>query len=208
MREIPFIPEQKSHLSEKAAARYLRKRLTEMTAVLEKLLEAGWPVRLTTTGLAFDPPLSEDESGDPEVVQNQLMALGIDEECVTASRTVQDIQDAVDEYEDRVRYDDLDRHFRDPTHQFDRERDADTLREMRTLEGQYGRRTLMIGSEFERGVLYGKLEALLWVRGGQWWSPFYRHVLHKGIELGTAADFAERMRGRKDHKDDADEDAR
>ena len=47
------------------------------------------------------------------------------------------------------------------------------------LEQQYGRRSLLIGSDYERGILHGKLEALRWVLGQPWEDPHERHLKAK-----------------------------
>lgn len=196
MKELRFIPLKDSDLTGEILANYLRKRLPILHGIVDKLVKAGCPLRLTPGGIAFDPPDVTDDT-PADVANEKLSSLGITEEVLDSPvRSLAEILEAEEEYGDRVWYDENDRQLRDPdSHVCDCCQEARNER-MSEVEATYGRRSLMVsgGSDFERGILQGKLEALEWLLGADWEDPEERHQAERIGKLLTTADAVERIR--------------
>lgn len=178
MKEFPFFPEQVAHLTGKKLATYLKNRLSHLSEIAGTLADAGWSVQLTISGLAFEAPnYSEDNEDDADEVREQLKLLGIDDEFSNCpSRSLSAILDEEGEYSDRSSYEESDRRFRDPSRPICTCCVDDLTEKMSEMEKRFGRRSLMIGSDYERGVLHGKLEALRWVLGDAWEDAEAKHL--------------------------------
>jgi hypothetical protein len=210
MKEFPFLPEQATRLTGPKLGTYLKDRLSHLSELAGTLADAGWPVQLTISGLAFQSPNStEGDEEDAEEVKEQLSLLGIqDEFSGSPSRSLNDILDGEDEYCDRTWYEESDQRFRDLSTPICTCCVDDLTEKMAEMEKQYGRRGLMIGSEYERGILHGKLEALRWVLGDDWEDTEEKHLRARAKQVLEVAQLAKQLQDSDwEDEDDSEEDS-
>ncbi len=177
MQEFRLLPDQSEHLTDKKLAAFLKVRFPSLVAIADKLSAAEWPIEWTLTGLAFVPPTSID--GDVNAIQQALARLGIQEEFAEATRTATDLDEAEAELIDRADYDVMDCALHDPEHVVCDCCGADEVAKMTELEETYGRKSLVVFNDYDRGRLHGKLEALSWLYGQDWDDPIERHCKAK-----------------------------
>jgi hypothetical protein len=185
MYEIPFGtknitvgPDEEEQLVE---ARAQTARRAELVAIAEKLIEAGWTVEWTVTGLAFELPEEElmlvSKAQESQLVQEKLAALGIkDEFRMRCSRSINDIIEAKMEYDDRVFCADAGRGLRQSIAN-EEEDDWNGLQLIKYVAGEilrtadrYGDKDVLVRGDRERGVLAGRSHTFAWLFGEDWAS--------------------------------------
>lgn len=173
--------------TDKPAAAIVKERLNQFQDALAKLTKLGWSMRLTPTGVEFDIPDGfGDEVSDDGVVLGDLNGLnaleraGIPLEIVDyidhCAPTPEDIDDASQEFSDRLEYVEAHRKLADPTTSVCCQCQDELQARMQKHEQQYGARSLLVPchSDFEHGVLHGKVEALHWIQGESMTDPVER----------------------------------
>jgi hypothetical protein len=138
--------------------------------VARRLDQAGWTLRPTPQGFACEPP-PEDER-DVEV---QLADLGFDDDeiaeglLIAPIRTLDEISEAAHEFHDRVWYGRKLIYLEEDTDdRVSSDIIAGMLRSMLEVEQEYGLASLQVESDFDWGMINGKLSALRWVLGLEW----------------------------------------
>lgn len=155
-------------------------RVIELTKVAQTLAAAGWPVHWSIAGLAFDVPpeirRSPKEERDPAAIRQKLAALGIEDEFrIGSSRSWTEVIVAKHECRDKVWYANVDHDLRNPP-EFDPDfrcccddgDDTQLLELMKETEELYGRKELIVETDYARGALNGRQEALDWLFGEEW----------------------------------------
>jgi hypothetical protein len=147
----------------------LKGRLPRLLGIAETLTKAGWTMRLTITGLAFDPP-ADAEFEDDEDLEELVRSLGVEEPFTPfPSRTPEELGEAVGEFFDRVWYERklvlINEPGYDPKAAPDITRGM--LRGMQEIEQKYAG-TLEVEDDFHWGMINGKLSALRWAFGDEW----------------------------------------
>jgi hypothetical protein len=140
---------------------------------IAKLLQAGWSVRPTMSGLAITPPpefCSEHATDFDEAIADYFATLGIEEEGVKylPTRTLPEVYALEHECFDRIDYDrGRATLFADPSSTPRASRlERKGLRSfLHRMEQVYGRESLTLADDFERGVLYGRVPTLKWMQG-------------------------------------------
>jgi hypothetical protein len=138
---------------------------------VEKLVQAGFAVQPTMSGLAITPPpeLGFDDKTDIVIaMMDYFQAAGIDEDCECfATRTLAEVYAAEEECWDRIWYEEKRGYLADPAPDPKATASdiAGLLACMRHLEDGYGADNLHIADDVEWGVLHGRLSALKWVQG-------------------------------------------
>jgi hypothetical protein len=178
MYEIPFISKDVLSIDEKDRTAQQTARLANLVESAKVLTAAGWPVEWTITGLAFDAPPGSSYAArherSPTVMRQLLAGLGITEEFRTGcSPSLLDILAARVECQDRALYAEGDHRIRSMVDNDDfgweDEREIrETIQELVAIEGAYQRKDLVIESDYLRGILQGRLQALEWLFGQEW----------------------------------------
>lgn len=159
----------------------LKERLAQFQQAVDMIVKEGWPMKVTPCGVAFTVPddfTVHDEKG--KVVHNPLTKLeysGFPTEMLEEStRPIEDIEDAYEEYMARLEYARDCAKLRDPYVSICKQCQDLLHGRMRRMEDAFGARSMMVscGSDFERGVVQGKHEALSWVLGDAWEDPVNR----------------------------------
>lgn len=164
MFEFPFISEDVVDCGPSA-------RLDRLKVVADKLLQAEWSIGWTITGLAFEPPWNLHKPAD---VRQSLSEIGISEEFRRrSSRSLLDILTAKVEYTDRAYYATSDNELidtlnRDHMDWEDKEYIIEILRKRFELEEQYTKKELLVETDYQRGQVLGRLQALEWLFGKEW----------------------------------------
>lgn len=128
--------------------------LTESVMYREKLLQDG---RMPT------------EEAQRAFIRKKFALLGIHEEFRhRAARSIFDLLKADVEESARVWYDQAEDDLRHGDHYPDSDEKYELLDEMDRMEHLYGRKTLLLANNYERGVAHGRIQALRWVLGAGW----------------------------------------
>lgn len=152
---------------------YLQSRLPQLLEIAHKLVQAGWTIFPTLTGLGLKAPEGEeceeyDDEADPE---RPLQHLGIDEKInMSHSRTPKEVGEALDELFDRIWYERTLVYLADPSPDSHTSSDviSGMLKNMNRVEQKYGLESLIVESDFDWGMINGKLSALRWILGDEW----------------------------------------
>jgi hypothetical protein len=169
--EFPFIESDASDLQGEELLAYLKARWPRLSANVKKLLRAGWSVRPTMSGLAMtpSPELCTEEVLDTyETIEDYLNALGIDEEINhLPTRTLLEVLDAEEECWERIAWDtrSANRAVANPNPKVIPFVTTDWQHCQQCIEERYGRDSLTLADDYERGVLHGRVATLRWVRG-------------------------------------------
>jgi hypothetical protein len=153
-------------------------RMGQFQAVAQTLLADGWSMRPTLRGVSFNLPEdrradAEDYDESPE--ERRLRELGAEAEFYfMPSRSLPEVLEAGKEFCDRAWYECVSSMLNEPAYGYDgllrprRENDRGWLLALRQKEQEYGKENLMVRSDYEWGMVRGKLSALRWVLGEQW----------------------------------------
>lgn len=171
MFEIPFVSKDVLVGDDKRRAASMTARMAQMVTIASKLMEAGWCVEWTVTGVAFQPPY-QLKLASLDAIREQVGAMGIlDKVRRRASRDLRDVVAAQAEYADRAWYVDLSKDVRvygelgDPClENFVHE----MVHDMSVLEGLYTRRDLSVDNDYERGIVKGRHQTFEWLLGAEW----------------------------------------
>jgi hypothetical protein len=143
---------------------YLERRWPQVLAELKLLLGVGWSFRPSMTGCVVTPPPSLD---DPHEMEELLQRRGSTVQIADpTTRTLPEVEAALGECFDRVWYERKLVYLNEPG--VDRHSLGYLDKAMREVEERYGIETLRIESDFEWGMLNGKLSALRWMLGDEW----------------------------------------
>lgn len=144
-------------------------RLRKVLEAARKLNGAGWTVRPTLTGIAIEPPSREGTKY--EEIDQSLRALGIEDGIEPSpSRTLPDLGEAEKQLTDRIWYIRTHRYLKNPTPDLTAtaKYTFEMLQAMQELETKYDPVNLSVESDYEWGLLNGKLSAIRWVLGDEW----------------------------------------
>src|SRR5262249_38170315 len=140
------------------------------------LRETGALIRFTLTGLAFKLPEELEIEGDNysemvERINRWVKAQGICEEFRLApGRTPAELVQSRNELQERITYVDSVMYFNDgePERHNTAEGVLFRLNKVLEMERKYREEDLRVDSDYEWGVMNGKLAALNWVVGYDW----------------------------------------
>jgi len=176
MFEIPFHNPKHGDPFDPAEAKPVADRLRELATVAQKLSKMKWSVTWTVTGLAFSPERPRDANA--VAVRHALDGLNVSEDFrPRAARTFLNILVDRLKYRDRVAYAEAEKTIRAISaegqeefwYDFGSDRCVrESIQEMMRIEATYRRSELVVGSDYARGVLQGRLQALEWLLGQEW----------------------------------------
>lgn len=119
MLELPFFDLAGDPPSGSAMIDYLEARMPRLLADARRLVEAGWEVAVTGTGLRVRPPAAETPDGDPaDTIPPMLDALGVqsDHRSLTP-RTISEIEAEMEWCQNLTRYWDAELNLNEPTYE-------------------------------------------------------------------------------------------
>jgi hypothetical protein len=170
MFEFPFETQAAGGSAEKAG---VAARLAALADAAGKLRRAGRRTWFTITGVGFDLPRGAD--ADDAVVAARLARLGVAEPFDRfPSRTPAEVGGACGRLEDRVWYERKLAWVNGPRYDHAKEMRErpdiirGMLREMRRAERRGLRAEFPVESDFDWGMVSGKLSALRWAFGSGW----------------------------------------
>jgi len=185
--ELRLLSDKEAGYTNQRAAEIVEHRITKFCDAVARLTTLGWSMRLTPTGLEFDIPdgYGDEKLDDGSICSdlnglNALARAGIPLEMVASidacAPTPEDIDDAHQEFSDRLEYVEAHKKLADPATSVCCKCQDKLQAMLNEHEERYGARNLRIAcdSEFEHGVLFGKVEALSWVLGESMTDPIER----------------------------------